>query len=73
MTWTPHPLRYTVAANQIVTIWTAARNRVLADLALARGNWKLAAYYIERASVCAPEEALRQDALAATGLTPATT
>jgi hypothetical protein len=66
MNWTAHPLPHTVAPNQIVTVWTAARNRVLADLALARGKWALAAYYIERASACAQEEALRQDALAAT-------
>jgi hypothetical protein len=73
MTQTPHPLPQTVAPNQIVTVWTAARNRVLADLALARGAWTLAAYYTERASVCAHEEALKQDALATTGLAPAAT
>jgi hypothetical protein len=73
MAWTAHSLPHPVAPNQVVTVWTAARNRVLADLALARGEWELAAYYIKRASVCAHEEALQQDALAATGLAPAAT
>jgi hypothetical protein len=62
MAWTPHPLPHTVAPNQIVTVWTAARNRVLADLALARGARELAAYYTERALEYEHEHERRQQA-----------
>jgi hypothetical protein len=59
MPWPARPLPRTVAPHQIVTVWTAAQNRVLADLALARGDRELAAYYTARVVVCEQEDAGR--------------
>jgi hypothetical protein len=64
--WTAPPLPHPVAPNQIVIVWTAAQNRVLTDLALARGDQALAAYYTARALLCEHEYAPRQQALATT-------
>jgi hypothetical protein len=66
MAWTAHPLPHTVAPHQIITVWTPARNRILADLALARGDRALAAYYTARALLCEQEHERRQQVLATT-------